>query len=87
MVFKPKRTSHSDFFPSEIAAMRYSYRQLLAEYPERFASEHARQELAKSVVNIQHRSVSVETVKSLTRLIRADDEETTLGGLASVSFR
>lgn len=38
------------FSQSEITAMRYAYRQLLAEHPERFPDRNDKENLAKSVV-------------------------------------
>ncbi|MEP7173947.1 MAG: hypothetical protein ABI705_10710 [Aestuariivirga sp.] len=46
------------FSQSEITAMRYAYRQLLAEHPERFPDRKAKEDLAKSVVE------SLESIKS-----------------------
>ena len=46
------------FSQSEITAMRYAYRQLLAEHPERFPDRKAKEKLAKSVVE------SLERIKS-----------------------
>ena len=46
------------FSQSEITAMRYAYRQLLAEHPERFPDRKAKENLAKSVVE------SLESIKS-----------------------
>lgn len=40
------------FSQSEITAMRYAYRQLLAEHPERFPDRKAKENLAKSVVEV-----------------------------------
>jgi hypothetical protein len=46
----PEKSEKPEFSTSEITAMRYAYRQLLGNHPERFPSLNDREELARSVV-------------------------------------
>ena len=65
-----------DFSPSEITAMRYAYRQLLCEHPERFRDIKAKQELAKSVIESLEgmRSAPAKDVADIVILITEDEE-------------
>ena len=56
----PDDSDRYQFSQSEITAMRYAYKQILAEQPEMFSDYRSREDLAKSVVE------SLERLKSTT---------------------
>lgn len=65
-----------EFLPAEITAMKYAYRELLAEFPERYPEISDKQQLARSVIK------SMETIRlgpgedmaELVITIMADDD-------------
>ena len=63
------------FSQSEITAMRYAYRQLLAEHPERFPDRKAKENLAKSVVEPLHiiKSTAAKDTSEIFTVILEED--------------
>jgi hypothetical protein len=57
--------------------MRYAYRQLLVEYPERFPDIRAKQDLAESVVELLEgiKSIAANDIGEVVALIMEDDEQ------------
>ena len=71
----PDELDHPEFSPSEIAAMRYAYRILLDEHPERFPDLEDKQELARSVVkSLEHRKPApVNALAEAVAMIMEED--------------
>lgn len=64
------------FSQSEITAMRYAYRQILAEHPERFPDTKSKEDLAKSLVESLERIKSTaakETSQIYTAIMEEDE--------------
>ena len=60
-----------EFLPAEIRAMKYAYRELLNENPERFPGMSDKQELARSVII---RLGPGKEMAELVRSIMADED-------------
>lgn len=64
------------FSQIEIAAMRYAYRQVLAEHPEKFPDTKAKEDLAKSVVESLERikSTAAKDVSEIFSVIMTEED-------------
>lgn len=71
----PDELDHPEFSHSEIA-MRYAYRALLDEHPERFPELKDKEELARSVVkSLEHRRPAPvkEFAEAVALIMEGDD--------------
>lgn len=66
-----------EFLPAEITAMKYAYRELLGEHPERFGEMSDKQQLARSVIKSMEniRLGPGEDMAELVTSIMADDDD------------
>jgi hypothetical protein len=73
----PDESDRTEFSESEITAMRYAYRQLLVEHPERFPDIRAKQDLAESVVELLEgiKSIAANDIGEVVALIMEDNEQ------------
>lgn len=79
LTFKVIKMSHElnpDFSPAEITAMKYAYRQLLKDQPERFHDLTDKQALARSVIKSMEdiRPGAQRDITALVDLVMAEED-------------
>ena len=59
----------TDFTPAEIGAMRYAYRQMREDFPDRYIGESEKHELARSILEALGRRVTREGEEKVINLL------------------